>query len=223
MLPLWNDDATGVRVVRLIGSHEEEELIEVFEEIAEAEGWEPGTALRRWQHRSVYFALQVQGRIVGGLQLVLPDASGMLPCQTVWPDVKISNFGRCAHVAILAVEEAYRGHEMHFWRVVVETWRHCVGTGIATLFIEVTPRVLCIYKRLGWPLLIEADRRMHWGEECFLCSLGIPEVAERLLRRAERSPYYRRIVAQAFRVTLPANTVGRGDVVREHTVQAYAA
>jgi hypothetical protein len=83
-------------------------------------------------------------------------------------------------------------------------WRWCVGEGIATLSLEVTPRVLPLYRRLGWPLQIRGEARVHWGEECYLCTLGVPEVAEALLRRAGRSPYYRHIIAQAFRVALPA-------------------
>jgi hypothetical protein len=81
-------------------------------------------------------------------------------------------------------------------------WRYCVGEGITTLFIEVTPRVLPLYQRLGWPLTICGERRQHWSEDCYLCTLGIPDVAEALLRRAEHSPYYRQIIAQAFRVTI---------------------
>lgn len=81
-----------------------------------------------------------------------------------------------------------------------------------TLFIEVTPRVLPLYHRLGWPLNIVGELRSHWGEDCYLCTLGIPEVAEALLRRAEHSPYYRQIVAQAFRVTTaPIGQEGAAD------------
>jgi hypothetical protein len=36
---------------------------------------------------------------------------------------------------------------------------------IATLLIEVTPRVLPLYWRLGWPLQIRGELRRHWGEE----------------------------------------------------------
>ena len=55
---------------------------------------------------------------------------------------------------------------------------------------------------------IVGERRLHWGEECYLCTLGIPEVAQALLQKAEHSPYYRQIVAQAFRVTMVGNSGG---------------
>ena len=199
---LWKDAESGVQVVRLIEPEEIETLVSLFETIAQAEGWEPGDALRLWQDRSVYFALEVNGQIIGGLQLVLPDAAGSLPCQSVWPEAKIALPGRCAHIAILALDEAVRGQSLLFWRLAVEMWRHCVGSGVATLYIEVTPRVFPLYRRLGWPLKIEGELRRHWGEDCYLCSLGIPEVAEAILRRAENSVYYQQIIAQAFRVTL---------------------
>ena len=217
MLPLWEDVAQVVRVVRLTDADEIEALVSLFEGVANAEGWEPAGALRLWLTRSVYFALQVHGQVVGGLQLVLPDTAGTLPCQTLWPEVPVGPARRDAHIAILVLDEAYRGQGLLFWRLAVEMWRFCVGEGIARLFIEVTPRVLPLYRRLGWPLGIVGELRLHWGEECSLCTLGIPEVAETLLRRAEHSAYYRQIIAQAFRVTLPVNAVSR-EAIKEDVV-----
>ena len=220
MLSCWNSGdgggggEHGVQVVRLIESEDVEPveaLVRLFEGIASVEGWEPGGALRLFQHRSVYFALEIKERVSGGLQLVLPDhepSSLTLPCQALWPEVpvsaKASSDCRSAHVAILALERAVRGEGILFWRLVIEMWRYCVGEGVTTLFIEVTPRVLPLYQRLGWPLVIQGGLRRHWGEDCYLCTLGIPEVAEALLRRAEHSPYYRQIIAQAFRVVFTA-------------------
>ena len=226
MLSLWNSDAErGVRVVQWTireDRHEVEALVRLFEGIAAAEGWEPGEGLRLWQDRSIYFALEVQGRVAGGLQLVLPDPATdtpTLPCQSVWPEVAVSigstSSCRTAHVAVLALEEAVRGEGILFWNVVIEMWRYCVGEGITTLFIEVTPRVLPLYQRLGWPLVIQGQLRRHWGEDCYLCTLGIPEVAEALLRRAEHSTYYRQIIAQAFRMTLAVPESKASTVVRE--------
>lgn len=208
MVSLWEVSVSGVRVVRLTESQEIESLVRVFEGVADAEGWQPEGALRLWLDRSVYFALEVQGQIVGGLQLVLPDAAGTLPCQSLWPEVPVGPSNRCAHVAILALEEAVRGQSLLFWHLAIEMWRYCVGNGIAQLFIEVTRRVLPIYQRLGWPLNIQGELRYHWGEDCYLTTLGIPEVAEALLRRAEHSTYYRQIIAQAFRVSLSIRDEG---------------
>jgi len=222
MLSLWRDAASGVGVVRLTEAEEIEEMVRLFEDVAGEQGWQPAGALRQWVDRSIYFALQVQGdegpggpgepgQFAGGLQLVLADAGGLLPCHALWPEVpagaKEGSKGRSAHVAMLAVDTAYRGQGILFWHLAVEMWRHCVGAGVTTLWIEVTPRVLPLYRRLGWPLTIRGQVRRHWGEDCYLCTLGIPDVAQALLQRAEGSPYYRQIVAQAFRVTLAA----RGD------------
>ena len=178
----------------------------LFEAVSEEQGWQPGAALRDFRPQSVYFALNRadEESFIGGLQLVLPDASGRLPCQAVWPDVQ-GVPQRSAHIAILAVEAAYRGTPLLFWHLAVEMWRYGVSHGLTTLFIEVTPRVLPLYRRLGWPLTIVGERRVHWGEACYLCTLGLPEVARVLLEKAEHSAYYRQIVAQAFRVTMVGN------------------
>jgi ribosomal protein S18 acetylase RimI-like enzyme len=221
VVPLWRDANTGVRVVRLTRAEEILALVRLFEGIAETEGWRPEGALRLWRERSVYFALEVEGQLAGGLQLVLSDVAGALPYQAIWPEVPSAAPGRQAHVAILALDGAFRGQGLLFWRLVVEMWRHSVGMGVATLSIEVTPRVLPIYWRLGWPLEIQRELRRHWGEDCYLCSLGIPEVAETLLRRAERSSYYRQIIAQAFRVALSAR--GRKCAIAPDDVIGVAA
>lgn len=204
MRRLWADARSGVRVVRLTKAAEIEALVRLFQDVAAAEGWQPGGALSRWRDRSVYFALDVEGQGAGGLQLVMPDGAGRLPCQELWPELPTGLASARAHVAILALKKGFRGQERLFWPLGIELWRSCVGEGIASLFLEVTPRVLPLYRRLGWPLRIEGELRRHWGEACYLCSLGVPEVAEALLRRAEHSSYSRQIVAQAFRVTLPA-------------------
>lgn len=198
-----NNNQSGIEVVRLTENHEIEELVRFFEAVSEEQGWQPGAALRDFRPQSVYFALnRADGEsFIGGLQLVLPDAGGRLPCQTVWPDVQ-GTLQRSAHIAILAVEAAYRGTPLLFWHLAVEMWRYGVGHGLTTLFIEVTPRVLPLYRRLGWPLHIVGERRIHWGEACYLCTLGLPDVARVLLEKAEHSAYYRQIVAQAFRVRI---------------------
>lgn len=200
MLSLWRDSESGVRVVRLTEAEEVSALVRLFEGVAAQEDWQPEGALQLWLDRSVYFALEVEGQLAGGLQLVLPDPREPLPCQTLWPEVDTS--GRCAHVAILALEQAFRGRGTLFWRLVIEMWRYCVGVGIHNLVLEVTPRVLPLYRRLGWPLEIRGELRQHWGEDCYLCRLGIPDVAEALLQRAPDSAYYRQIIAQAFRVSV---------------------
>ena len=201
MVVLWNNIPNGVRVVRLSAPKEIEELVRLFEDVAQKEGWQPSGALRLWLERSVYFALELNGQLIGGLQMVRPDPMGMLPSQSLWPEVQIGSPGRCNHIAVLALQDAFRGQPLLFWRLVVEMWRYCVGEGLTTLLIEVTPRVLPLYQRLGWPLEIRGELRRHWGEDCYLCTLGIPEVAEALLRRMEQrgfdsaDPYYLRVEA----------------------------
>lgn len=194
-----------IEVVCLTQKDEIGKLVQLFADVAQEQGWQPEEALDAWAQRSQYFALHIKEKglsFLGGLQLVLPDGQGRVPSHAVWPEVPTQT--RSAHVAILALEASHRGQTLLFWRLTIEMWRYCVGQGITTLFIEVTPRVLPLYRRLGWPLQIVGEKRMHWGEECYLCTLGIPDVARTLLQKAETSPYYHEIIAQAFRVTLAA-------------------
>lgn len=231
VIPLWKEAMGAIEVVRLTHRDEIRDLVCLFEEVAQEQNWQPGSALDSWEPRSMYFALHEVKKyeveehaeksghtFIGGLQLVQPDGEGRLPCYAVWPEVPVQS--RSVHVAILALEPASRGQSLLFWRLAIEMWRYCVGQGTTSLYIEVTPRVLPIYRRLGWPLLlpihrrlgwplrIVGEKRLHWGEECYLCTLGIPEVAQVLLQRAQTSRYYREIVSQAFRVTLSCEAAG---------------
>lgn len=205
MRSVWQSADTSVQVVQVDESHDKqtvETLLRFFERVAAQEGWQPGEALNRWRAGAVYFALEVDEQLAGGLQLVLPDAAGVLPYDAVWPEIATPT-NQCAHVTILALADGFRGQGTLFWTLVVEMWRYCVAQGITTLFIEVTPRVLPLYQRLGWPLHVCGELRTHWGEDCYLCAFGIPSVAEVLLSRSARSRLYRQVVAHAFRLALP--------------------
>lgn len=200
MVPLWENEQVGAQVVRLAEPSEIGELVSLFEGIAQRESWQPGGALRLWQDRSVYFGLELEGQLAGGLQLVLPDERGTFPCQNVWPEVAVEDPACSVHVSIMALEEQYRGQSALFWLLAAEMWRYCVGEGIGHLLIEVTPRVLPIYQRMGWPLVICGEKRLHWGEDCYLCSMAVSEVTSELVRRSSRSMSYRAVATQAFRL-----------------------
>ncbi len=209
MLSLWQEVGGDTRVGRLTQADEIEELIGLFEAIAAEQGWHPGGALRQWEERSVYFGLrggEPSAPLLGGLQLLFPEASGRLPCHALWPEAPLlgaraSGQPQCAHIAMLGLVSAARGHPLHFWRLAIEMWRYCIAAHLMTLFIEVTPRVLPLYRHVGWPLTICGERRLHWGEECYLCRMELPEVARVLLTRAQNSPHYQSIIAQALRLS----------------------
>src|SRR4051812_48376198 len=103
MVPLWENRESGVRVVHVTEPDEVEELVRLFETIAETEGWLPEGSLRRWTDRSVYFTISIDGQIAGGLQLVKPNDSGTLPFHDLWPETSVVASNRSAHAAILAV------------------------------------------------------------------------------------------------------------------------
>lgn len=174
-------------------------LIELFEEVAREEGWQPGDQLRAYQDHCVYFALHIGEQLAGGLHLVLPDASNRLPHQRVWPELDLDMDNVAAHVAVLALRREFRGKDQGglFWRLVIALWRHCVLSNIETLYLEVTPRVLPLYQRLGWPLQVCGPERLHWGEPCLVCSLDVRQVAGALAEKALYSATYRDILTRA--------------------------
>ena len=165
-------------VMALTDPAEQERLIGLFEGIAAEEGWQPGDALRRYHKRSLYLAALLNGQMQGGAQLVLPDAKEGLPGQEVWPEVDQLGDVLAAHVAVLALLPQARGHRSLFGRLCVELWRQCRSLGVETLWLEATPATLRVYRRMGWPLEVVGELRLHWGEECFLCRMGVEEVSQ---------------------------------------------
>lgn len=187
-----------------------EDVVRLFEEIAAAEGWKPEGELRAHVLCSTYFGLwqpgsngtqnsglRNRGTVIGGLQLVHPDAAGKLPSQRVWPELPIdARKGVTAHIAVLAVDATWRGKAGGlFWLLTAAMWHHCVQSGIRELWLEATPRTMRCYERFGWPLEVKGELREHWGEPCYPCRLSVREVAGALTERAVRSRVYRRILA----------------------------
>ncbi|RYZ92133.1 MAG: hypothetical protein EOP06_05175 [Proteobacteria bacterium] len=188
--------------------------IEMFEQIAAEENWQPGGELLAHVRRSVYFCLEARDasselELVGALQLALASSVGTIPSQRVWHDVDFTaRHRRIAHVTVLALRKEWRGRQdafMLFWLLAVEMWRYCVEQGIEELWLEATPRILKLYQRLGFPLTVRGDLREHWGEPCFLASMTIREVAGALAEKAVRSKAYREIFSSALRLGTPEN------------------
>lgn len=189
----------GVTIVCPTDTEQVEALIRVFEQIAAEQSWQPGNQLRAYPQTSHYFAVLVAGEWAGGMQVVLPDADGHLPCHAVWPESEVIAQGCTAHVTMLALCPQYRGRHGLFWPLCVEFWRWCVAEGVETVVLEATPLMLERYRRVGWPLEVIGDLRTHWGEECYLTGMKVREVAGSLLARALRSPIYRVLIEQAIR------------------------
>ena len=189
----------GMQVGVLTETQQVERLLAVFADVAAEQGWQPGAYLQQRPATARYIAAQAGNEVVGGFQVVLPDAEGRWAFQSVWPEVTLETAPRTAHIAILAIQPQYRGSVRLFWSLCAECWRFCVGQGIEALTLEVTPLMLRRYCRLGWPLEVIGDLRLHWGEDCYLCQVDLRSVAGSMLMRCVRSPIYRPLVYQASR------------------------
>lgn len=185
-------------VVHLTKPEEAEKLIGILVVIADEQEWQPGDQLRVYKSVAQHLAVIAGKRVVGGVQLVHNASSVKLPFQRVWPKVSIAGEAT-AHITILALQKEYRGHSNLFGLLCVELWRFCVSEGIQQIVIEATPSTLRLYRRLGWPLEIIGGLRIHWGEECFLCRMGVQDVAKALCNKGGGSASYRLMVEQAYR------------------------
>lgn len=176
-----------------------EGITSLFERIAAEQSWRPGNQLRAYPKNSVYFALLEGETLAGSLQLVVGNADEGLPCLTVWPELGLQSRNDVADIALLALDKPYRGREDLFWLLCVEMWRYCWDTGIRTLWVEVTPAKLRLYRRLGWPLEIAGQLRKHWDEDCYPCCMSTEGVRLAIEVKAEASPKYRKLLERAYR------------------------
>ncbi len=181
------------RVTRLTQPEEVSELIGLLEGLARDLGWQPGGQLRADREAAFHLAARVDSLTVGGLQVVLGGQA--LPFRQVWPDVAAPE--AAAHVTILALHPEWRGRAGLMWPLCVALWRVCKESGVQALLLEATPPTLKVYRRLGFPLEVIGELRMHWGEECHLCRMEMAEVEAVLRGKAERSPAYRKIIEDA--------------------------
>jgi hypothetical protein len=203
------------RVALLESDAEKEALLTLFEAIAKEQGWQPGQELRAYPQSAIYFALMIGEQPIGGLQLIVGQRSGKerspkassrqqpLPFLTVWPELvseaKTPKHSGIADIALLALRSEYRGQRDLFWLLCIEMWRYCTQHSIQTLWVEVTPAKLQLYRRLGWPLQIAGPLRLHWGEECYPCWMSAESVAQAVADKATRSPHYQHLLDQAYR------------------------
>ena len=179
-------------------------LLEQLERIAVELLWQPADQIYAYADRAIHMAAMEGDKTAGGLQVVVNKQSfinnvvSSLPCLNVWPEVTIGE-QPAAHITILALDQEYRGHPGLFWPLCVELWRWCHAGGIRTLFLEATPATMRVYQRMGWPLEVAGELRLHWGEDCYLCRTDIRQMEEAISRRASRSTRYRAILEQAHR------------------------
>ncbi len=186
--------------IQLCDTAEVTKLIEVLEGIAAELDWQPGQQLHVYAPASVHFAAYVDGALAGGMQLVPAPLCQTLPCELVWPDVRLPRRAETAHISILAVRQEYRGNAGLLWPLCIAMWRYCAIHHIGDISLEVTPKTFRLYRRLGWPLEIVGELRPHWGEEnCYLCRMGVADVAGSMLMKAPHSAVYRGVVGMMSR------------------------
>jgi hypothetical protein len=188
----------GVSVLRLTSQKEIEGLLTVFEDIAHEQNWRTGDQLRVYRSRAVHFAIETEEKLTGGLQLVLGDVDGSLPCAAVWPELRIDGTNS-AEIALLALRREHRGANRLFWPLCVEVWRYCCQRAISELWAEATPQNLRVYHRFGWPFAVMGPLRSHWGEDCYPCRISIVEAEAAFRQAAQKSPWRQELLGQAYR------------------------
>lgn len=184
---------------RLLASRIEiDEAQALFERVAAEMGWrrEPASPRRGAPY---VFASYVGDRLAGAIEVRLPGASGRLPILDTWPELRLDRFDPHAELVLLALHPDFRGSAACLWTLCVEMWKHCRNIGLRTLLMEVPPRNVRIYRRLGWPVEVIGSERLHWGEPCFPCSLCLDAVAAAVLEKADRLPELHFIRKQALR------------------------
>lgn len=197
----------GKSIVRYSCPAEAEGLIATLDEIAASLGWKPEGQIGEYRGNSEYFGVLVNGRLAGGLQLVVANGRDPLPVGRVWPEINLSLRTDVAHAAIMALRQEYRGMPGLFGALTVEMWRHCALHGIAEIWMEATPETHRLYTRMGWPLEAAGPSRLHWGEACAIYRMSTAGVAGNVVIRALRSEAQRSTLSSMVRMAPSAASV----------------
>lgn len=195
--------SSQTRVIRFDSEAEARPLLSLFERIAKEQNWKPGKQLRAYPDSAVYFGLELNGLLAGGLQLVRGNAHEGLPCLTVWPELDLQGHNDVADIALLALDPKIRGRQELFWLLCIEMWRYCRAHDIDSLYVEVTPANLKLYRRLGWPLQVVGSLRKHWGEECYPGTMTTSAIGREIATRSLHSLRYRQILQLMHREMEP--------------------
>jgi len=191
---------TNAIIIRLVTSPAESaSILDLFEQVAADEGWQPQGALRLHAQNARHLAAYDGNTLLGGVQVVLPSPDQAPPYLTVWPDIALAKSSHTAHITVLAFQAPYRGRPALLWSVCSELWRFLVAENIEAVLLEATPVMYRRYCKLGFPLEIIGELRPHWGEACHLCRLDVRAVAGAMLMQAGKSPIYRSLIEQAVR------------------------
>ena len=134
-------------------------LLTIFQQVADELSWQPGDYLHSIPNHSLHFAGLLDGTLTGGIQLVLQNEEGYLPCQKVWSELKFRPDEKLGHVTIMALAPEFRGCPGLFWSICVELSRYCVAQKINAIILECTPPMLKLYRRIGWPLRVIGELR----------------------------------------------------------------
>ena len=203
------EEATaGDTVVSVLSPRQAEPLLALFESVARQESWQPGGQIRAYREHSVYFATSVGEELAGGLHLVL-GGTDVLPVLTVWPELCLQRRKDVADVALVALTPSLRARHDLLWQLFLTMWRWCADNDIAELWAEIPVANLPLYNRLGWNLYVAGPERLHWGEVCYPCRVGIGELEDGFAKMARTSAAYRRRLEQARKK--PAVTLWRGE------------
>jgi|ThiBiot_300_plan_2_1041538.scaffolds.fasta_scaffold64628_1 hypothetical protein len=187
------------RIIRYDNQHEAEPLLTLFENIAQEQNWKPSNQLRAYPTSSISFGLEVDGNLAGGLQLVRNTEVEGMPCTSVWPELNLQGCNNMADIALLAIKPNLRGQSGLFWLLCVEMWRYCRVNHVDSLWVEVTPTKLRLYRRLGWPLQIAGPLRKHWDEPCYPCSMTLDAAEQEVTSKAVKSTFYQQILQLSHR------------------------
>lgn len=188
------DVESSERTIGILSRDDEiAELQHVFATIATKEGWQCDGQLSAYDDRSTFVGVRIAGEITGGLQFV--HGPGTLPCLTVWPELGLFDRQDVAELAVLALLPHCRGDRRLLWQIAAQAWRCCWVRGINEIYAEVTPKKLCGYRLLGWPIIASGPLRPHWGEDCVPTRMPIGDALQVVKERAEHSRFFASLLA----------------------------
>jgi hypothetical protein len=180
-------------------AHEREALLCLFHRVAHEKGWRPGEDVGRETAHSWFIAAELNGGLVGGIEVRQRDEAGTLPIYCTWPELIPAVTLPTAELVLLALTPNARGNRTLLWMLCVEMWRECLALGLKQLLVAVPLPNYRVYRRLGWDLEIVGPERFHWGEPCLPCLMDLSATGVAVLALAGRDASLHFVADQALR------------------------
>jgi N-acyl-L-homoserine lactone synthetase len=146
---------------------------------APAERYPEGIEFDSHDERAIQVGAWKDGDLVATSRVVPPGSDGRLPIEADF-GLELSRRGELVEVGRTLVVPAYRGDGRHalLLALFAQCWREMRAIGYGDLVASAPPRLMDVYRSVGFEIEVLGPARRVWGEERYPVRFDVPRSAE---------------------------------------------